>query len=556
MLFLALRQVRFSKGVAMPVCPAHKDSQPNPKDTERPAYPVEFYGGPAMVLVMVLVFIALSGVIAIGFKVYTIEGLLLASFLSLVFLSLFSKSWPKFWGTAARGLTNLGQAKLMSVFLVIGVFSHLLMDGKIGQGLVWVSLNTGIRGAGFLVFAFLGTGLVAIGCGVPFAAIFTGFSIFYAPGIFMGCNPAILAGAIIGGLYFGDTLAPSSQLTFGALSTQTNSLTGAPADLVRFLKQRIPWTIGAGIICLTLLAVFPGKGVDMGNSEAIQKLADPRGLWMLIPIFVVVGVCLWTKEILTGLSAASLVGFAVGLATGLFKPSDIINFDPTQKPAITGVIMEGINSMGAMALMMVFLAGIIYLMKVTGAVDLIMSWLDHFKFTKTPWGAELIIFLLNALMNAFICGAALPSVLMMGEITQRVGAGAGLSPERRTLVALTSSISISGVVPFNSIFVLGGIGVAHDLANTYEGMPVPSAVSVFLSCWFGWLMTALCVVWILTGWGRTWEKDAEETAKTIETTSSTATENGLGSAKPHPEQGRNTTFETEKASRTTQKSKE
>lgn len=509
----AFYPLRAYQGVTMPSA-ANKNISSKPTGSAKNAYPVEFFGGPAMVLVMVLVFIALSAVIAVVFKVYTIEGLLLSSFLSLIFLSLFAKSWPKYWGTVARGITDPGQAKLITVFLVIGVFSHLLMDGKIGQGLVWVSLNTGIRGAGFLIFAFLGTALVAIGCGVPFAAIFTGFSIFYAPGIFMGCNPAILAGAIIGGLYFGDTLAPSSQLTFGALSTQRNSVTGAPADLVRLLKQRIPWTIGAGIICIILLAIFPGQGVTIGDSAAIEELADPRGLWMLVPIFVVVGVCLWTKEILTGLTAASLVGFAVGLAAGVFQPTDIIRFDPTAKPAISGIIMEGINSMAAMALMMVLLAGIIYLMKVTGAVDLIMSWLGHFTFTKTPWGAELIIVVLNAVMNAFICGAALPGVLMMSEITSRVGAKAGLSPERRTIVALTSSISISGVVPFNSIFVLGGISVAQGLAaTTYAELPVPSAVAVFFSCWFGWLMTLLCIVWIVTGWGRTWEKDTASAAR-------------------------------------------
>ncbi|MDD7384869.1 MAG: Na+/H+ antiporter NhaC family protein [Actinomycetaceae bacterium] len=501
---------------------AHNTTQGSPAHsaTKTSQPEITFYGGPQMVLWMVVLFIVLSIVFATVFHVYSIEGLTLGAFLCLGVLWIFARDHLQFWNCMVRGLTSFGQAKLLFVFMVIGIFSKLLMNGKIGEGLVWLSLQWNIQGAAFTAFAFVGTAIVSLGCGVPFAAIFTGFSIFYAPGVLLGSNPEILAGAIIGGLYFGDTLAPSSQLTFGALGTQINSLTGKQADLVRTLKQRIPWTIAAAVVTLILILLIPEKGVAGGDTTALAALADPKGLWMLVPIAVVVVVCLKTKEILTGLTFGIITGFGVGMIAGVFSFDDVIKFQVLEQNKIAGTIMDGMRSMMMMAVMMVFLAGIINLMKVSGAVDMIMGWLQKVAFFSTPQGAETAIIVLNALMNAFICGAALPGILMMGELTNRIGQQAGISPERRTVTALTSAISLSGVVPFNSIFVLGGISVAGEAMKQFSGVVLPNAAGVFLNCWFGWLMTAILILWIITGWGRTWEKDDPDLVASAQSSSS------------------------------------
>lgn len=88
----------------------------------------------------------------------------------------------------------------------------MMNTGKIGNGFIWLSLNLGIRGSAFVVFSFLASAVISMGAGAPIAALFAVIPIFYPPGILLGASPAMLTGALISGIFFGDALSPSSQV--------------------------------------------------------------------------------------------------------------------------------------------------------------------------------------------------------------------------------------------------------------------------------------------------------------------------------------------------------
>ena len=82
----------------------------------------------------------------------------------------------------------------------------------------------------------------------------------------------------------------------------------------------------------------------MGIFPRYQPCPPPQGLWMLVPLAVLLLVCFRTGNLFTGLSFAIVSGFAVGLLTGVLAPSDIVAIDYGTL-GLKGVIFEGISGM-------------------------------------------------------------------------------------------------------------------------------------------------------------------------------------------------------------------
>ena len=472
---------------------------------------LHFYGGPYIALVPTLIFILLSGVFTIVFHYYSLKALTISAVIGLVIVFFMARNRKQYWNTIVSGLARFGNAKLIFVFLIIGVFTKLLLVGKVGQGFVWLSLMLGLHGAAFTILAFIGTAVFALGSGVPFAALFAALSIFYVPGILVGSNPAILAGAIIGGVYCGDALSPSSQLTNATLGLETNSTTGEPADLVKTLQQRIPWIAGAALITVILLGIFGGQGGTPHSSAALAKFSDPRGLWMLIPIIVVVLICIRTKEILTGLTWGVVVGTVVGLMTNLFQFKDVISIDPHNPTLLAGILFDGVYSMVDISLLTIFLYGLIAIMHASGVVDLICERITSHRFVRTARGAELTIAAGIGLVNILLSGCDLPGILLFGEMSDHIGHAAHISPERRTYLIITVATSFTGISPINSVYVMGVISVATQMHTKFPFLPVPTPTAIFGATFFSLILTILWLCWVLFGWGRTMEPEAQTT---------------------------------------------
>ena len=56
---------------------------------------------------------------------------------------------------------------------------------------------------------------------------------FLSAGNLLGANPAMLAGALISGIFFGDAVSPSSQVINTTVMIQHDGVTGQPADLLK-----------------------------------------------------------------------------------------------------------------------------------------------------------------------------------------------------------------------------------------------------------------------------------------------------------------------------------
>ncbi len=168
------------------------------------------------------------------------KGLSFAAAVSLFAGFFLCREKDRYWDSVVHGLAQYGNSRLIFVFMVIGIFSKLMNTGGIGDGFIWLSLKLGISRSGFVVFSFLASAMVSMGAGAPIAAMFAVIPIFYPPGILLGANPAMLAGALISGIFFGDAVSPSSQVINTTVMIQHDGVTGQPADLLETLRMRTP----------------------------------------------------------------------------------------------------------------------------------------------------------------------------------------------------------------------------------------------------------------------------------------------------------------------------
>lgn len=461
---------------------------------------LKFYGSQAFAIVPFVVYILVGGIFSVGLHYYSMKGLTFAAVVSLLVGFFLCRNKGQYWDSIVHGLAQYGNARLIFIFFVIGIFSKLMNKGGIGDGFIWLSMQLGISKSGFVVFSFLASAVISMGAGAPIAALFAVVPIFYPPGILLGANPAMLAGALISGIFFGDAVSPSSQVINTTIMLQHDGTTGKPAGLLGTLKLRAPYIGAAGLAAMVIYFIFGGQGGVMGDVSQIASMASPQGLWMLVPMAALLLICFRTGNLFVGLSYAIVIGMAVGVVTGGLNFSDIVAIDHTTS-AMSGIIFEGISSMLDVAVSTVFLYGLIAVAVDGGMLERCCNWIFSRKNADSRRGAETVISLGTIFTNILLAGCVLPSILMFGEIADRVGKRSNISPERRSILLMANATNFSSIIPINSAFVMGSVTIINELVQSQSYLPSVSPFQIFCCAFYCLILTAICVLWVVTGAG-------------------------------------------------------
>ena len=126
----------------------------------------------------IVLYVLLSGIIMICFHYYSMKALILAAVLAIVIGFLLCADKAHYWDAIVHGLAQYGNARLIMIFMVIGIFSKLLAVGQIGSGFVWIGMHLHLSGGSFTVFCFLVSSLISMGAGAPIAALLAVVPIF------------------------------------------------------------------------------------------------------------------------------------------------------------------------------------------------------------------------------------------------------------------------------------------------------------------------------------------------------------------------------------------
>ncbi|VFS58792.1 Malate-2H(+)/Na(+)-lactate antiporter [Leminorella grimontii] len=254
---------------------------------------IEFRGGPLMVLVPAVVFLIVAVYLFIFQKAFDMNGLAMGGFLGVIAGSLLAKNSVNYWNGAIAGIAAPLTGVLVCILVMAGIFSSMMKAGGIAGGFVWLGVETGISGALFCTFTFIATAIIATATGTSIGTIFAAVPVFFAAGVQLGGDPAMLAGAILSGAIFGDNLAPVSDVTVISASTQTYR-DGETAEVGGVVVSRSPYAILAGLLTIPFYLLF-GQGQEA--NMRLTETASASGLSMLVPVIILVAVAIYTRNI-------------------------------------------------------------------------------------------------------------------------------------------------------------------------------------------------------------------------------------------------------------------
>lgn len=474
------------------------------KDEVKTVLTFHFHQGFA--LFPIVLYVALSAVIMIVFKFYSMKALILASILALLAGFLLCSNRKKYWVSIVSGLAKYGNARLIVIFMVIGIFAKLLVTGDVGSGFIWIGVHLHLQGGAFTVFCFVVAGIISMGVGAPIAALLAVIPIFYPAGVLLGANPAILTGAIMSGVFLGDALSPSSQVIHTTIASQHDPFTKKSAPLLETMKERLPYLVIAGILSAVLFFFLGGNGGNLGDADKLASMCDPKGLLMIIPIVLLLAICFKTSDLFLGVTWAIIAGLIIGLLGGLFTFSDVVTMN-AKTQELHGILFDGLYSVIDIIVSTILLYGLIAVAVDGGMMDRCCQWLISRKGAQSSRGAEGIISIGVGVVNVLLAGCVLPSILMFKDISDTIGMEAKLPATRRSILLTAMTTNITAIIPINSAFVMGAVTLINGLSKS-GGIPSVSPFQIFISSFYCLLLTGVCILWVVFGMGRVNSKKA------------------------------------------------
>lgn len=233
-------------------------------------------------------------------------------------------SWPTLGEEVVKGI-SLAMSAIMILIMVGALIGVWNMSGTIAT-IVYYGVKY-INPTWFYLAAALLTGIVGLVTGSSWTTAATLGVAFMGMAGAIGASPAITAGAIISGAYFGDKMTPLSETTI-----LTPQIVGS--EVYTHIRN-MSWSTGpAYIIALVLFFVIGQRAeisappVDTDQALAALESAYNITLWNLLPMAVLI--LLATRKYPAFLSI--LIGALTGaLAAVIFQPEVVLAFanDPS-----------------------------------------------------------------------------------------------------------------------------------------------------------------------------------------------------------------------------------
>lgn len=464
---------------------------------------LEFYGGNGMSLIPFIVFIVIT--IGLSFINAADLNMMIASGVIGLIVGMFLvKDKVRYWDIVLEGLGDKMAMTAVLIWLVVGIYGSVLKSGHLVEGLVWLSVKLHLSGAGFCVASFLFSATFALATGAAFGTVAAMSYILYPVGILMGCNPAVLGGAIISGGLFGDNIAPVSDTTIVSTTGQTYTKKSGCAEIGGAVKDRSKYVIIAFILSVILFAIFGGakSGQGLDSSVAATLLAEnqnPKGLLMLIPTVIVIGMAVTGNNLFVTLPVGIVIALVVGLGGGLFGISDLFRIE---NGTAMGAFPDGVAGMLSVCILLMVVVSMGSLLITSGHMGELVDRLS--RNIKTTRGAELLIFLFSTVFSVLISAINTIPNICASPLVNAVGQKAKLHPYRRANFLAVACDSFNACMPFGgSVLLL--LGIMKTLSTTYDFVEVLSPNAFLFTCFYPCILWFVMLIAILVGWGRIYE---------------------------------------------------
>ncbi len=449
-----------------------------------PSLRLTFHGGIGGAILPALVFLA--GVTTLALKGAPDERGFWPIVLGALCLSLLLARDRTLWSEAViRSMSQEIVALMILAWLLSGVLSELLRAAGLIQALVTSGSYLGLQGGGFVALSFLICCLVSTATGTSFGTILVCGPLLYPAGGSLSADPRWLAGAILAGSTFGDSISPISDTTIASAGTQG-------ADIGGVVSSRFGYVFPPALLAVIAYLLF-GRGPE-GGSHA-SAAGSLRALPMLIAPVVVLSLLLRKKHLLEGLLVGIVLAVLLSLSLGLVPASDLLFLDRENFLA-RGLILKGLERGVGVSIFTLLLMGLVGTLVATGVQDALVDLAR--KKARTTRAAEVWIVVAVSVAVLFTTHSVV-AMLAVGTFAKETGRRFGLSAYRRANLLDVTVCTYPFLLPYFLPTILMSSATA---AGPAFGMPRLSPLDVGLFNVYSWGLLAMIGVAVASGYLR------------------------------------------------------
>jgi Na+/H+ antiporter NhaC len=375
---------------------------------------------------------------------------------------------------------------MVMAWLLAGVLGTLMGAAGFVQALVWVTRQLGLTGGAYVAAAFVACALVSTSTGTSFGTILICGPLLYPPGAGLGADAVILAGALLAGATFGDSISPISDTTIASAGTQH-------ADVGGTVRARLKYVLPAGLVAgIGYLLVGGSHEASMTATDVVGQV---RGLPMILVPALIIGMLLARRHLVEALLAGIVASLAIALPLGLLTWTQLLRVEPGSYAA-KSLVIDGLERGVGVSIFTLLLMGLVAGLEASGTLERMVNPVRDEGASRT--GTELR-------MVAMVTGAVLltthsvVAILAVGDYARRAGEAAGISAYRRANLLDLTVCTWPFLLPYFLPTILMSSATA---AGEAVGMARVSALEVGMFNFYSWGLLGMLAVAVGLGYGR------------------------------------------------------
>ncbi|ETZ18809.1 Na+/H+ antiporter nhaC [Borrelia duttonii CR2A] len=330
------------------------------------------------------------------------------------------------------------------IFMISGAFSAVCKEiGSVETvaniGLKYIPANLLVAGI-FLICLFLSTATGSF-LGTVVAITPIGFEIADKSGIPL----PVVAGAVLGGGAFGDSMSLISDTTIIASRTQG-------VKIIDVFRNGAFFTFPASILSTVAFAIL---GSYMSGIGAEFELGDINYFKVIPYLFVMIFAFLGVDVFLVLFFGILIAGF-IGIVNG-----DLTLLLMAQK------INEGLLDLSEMLIIVIFTGGISYMTINHGGFEWILTKLKY--LARCRRSAEFTITFLIIMVTGFLSNSGL-AILVNGTVTKGISEANSVCPKRCAALLSISSCALIGALPYG-MHMISVMNIAKGAISPLDIMP-------------------------------------------------------------------------------------
>lgn len=405
---------------------------------------------------------------------------------SLALGLLLARDRHQFAEAVVTGMARPLVALMILAWLFAGILSSLLGASGLVEGLVWLAGEARLTGGLYVAGAFVLCCLVSTSTGTSFGTILVCGPLLYPAGAAVGAAPLPLAGAILGGATFGDSISPISDTTIASAGTQG-------ADIGGVVRSRMKYVLPAGAVAIVAALVVGGSADTAAAAGVIP--GSPRSLPMLVVPVTVIALLLARRHLVEGLLVGIVVAVGAGLALQLITPAQLLHVEPGSVTA-KSLIIDGLDRAVGVSIFTLLLVGLVATLEASRMLDRLVDAAR--RHATSARAAE--AWIVGAVSGAVLLTThSVVAMLAVGEFTRQTGERFGVSAYRRANLLDLTVCTYPFVLPY---FLPTILMAGATAAGAAHGLPRLTPFEAGVSNVYSWALLGVTLLAVATGYGR------------------------------------------------------